>query len=159
MDTCTDNDLQHKVAVLPCITDLWNNKEYAQRDINERCRIQGTQRVPLVSRAGFGVIDRQANFILDALNVSSFLFPIGQQRQPDELVDSVLYLMPFNITLVGTECVIRILLSLLANSFNLTNIRTKLGGMRELFTHYIKLWFNGALVRLLFYLLLSNYFL
>lgn len=45
--------------------------------------------MPLVSRTGFGVIDRQANFILGALDASSFLFPIGQQRQPGELEDCV----------------------------------------------------------------------
>lgn len=79
-DTCTYDDLQHKVPVLPCITNLWNNKENAYRHINERCRMQGTPLSPLVSRSRFGVIDRRANFILDALDASSFLFPIGQRR-------------------------------------------------------------------------------
>lgn len=79
-DTCRDDDLQHKVAVLPCITNLWNNKECARRHINERCRMQGTPPVPLVSHTRPGVIDRRANFILGALYASSFLFPIGQRR-------------------------------------------------------------------------------
>lgn len=64
--------------------------------------------MPLVSHTGLGVIDRQANFILGACDASSFLFPIGQQRQRGELVNSGLRLKPFNITIVGTECVIRI---------------------------------------------------
>lgn len=95
VDTCTDNDLQHKVPVLPCITNLWNNKEYARRHINERWRMQGTPRVPLVSRARFGVIDRRANFILGALDASSFLFPIGQRRPRGELWSTSMYLFNF----------------------------------------------------------------
>lgn len=84
-DTCTDNDLQHKVPVLPCITNLWNNKEYARSHINERCRMQAAPRVPLVSDSRFGVIDRRANFILGALVASSFLFPIGQRLPRGEM--------------------------------------------------------------------------
>lgn len=101
VDTCTDNDLQHKVPVLPCITNLWNNKEYAWRHINERCRMQGTPRVPLVTRARFGVIDRRANFILGALDASSFLFPIGQRRPRGELWSTWMYL--FNLIKTDTH--------------------------------------------------------
>lgn len=46
--------------------------------------MQGTPRVPLVRRTGFGVIDRQANFIPAAFDASSFLFPIRQWWLLDE---------------------------------------------------------------------------
>lgn len=90
--TCTDNDLQNKVPVLPCITDLWNNKECARWHINERCRMQGAQRVPLVSLTRSGVIDRRANYILGALVASFFLFPIGQRRPRGALLCRWMYL-------------------------------------------------------------------
>lgn len=63
--------------------------------------MQGTPRVPLVRRTGFGVIDRQANFIPGAFDASSFLFPIGQRRLLDKMWSKCISTLEFSILPLG----------------------------------------------------------